>query len=329
MGKIYMKKNKLIWVILLLFIILVAICLLYYYRTTSTSSNSNTTSESNSNITEATVSTQTIEKTLTSSGQLTSNLQETLSLNTYCYFGQMCVGENDFVAEGDPILEYTNGTYLVAPYDLVVTKISVPAEDEKCTSQNNITVQSTVEMALSLSIDETEISEVAVGQEVIITPSAYEDKTYTGTITKINQVGTYASNGSTFTGTVVFENDGNLKIGMSASCTITLEKAENVICVPIEAVQTENNEKYVIVKQADGTTKNVTVETGLSNDAYVEIKSGLSGTETIEMIKQTDNSSSNSKMNGRGMEGGQMMESPGGSDFGSMSMSVPMQGGNR
>ncbi len=325
-----MKKNKSIIIILFLFIVLIVMLFMYFNGNSFVlSTTEQTETQTESNIKEVTVGTQTIEKNLTSSGEISSNLEETLSLNTYRYFNQMCVDTNDFVSEGDNILEYTNGTYLVAPYDCVITKISVPEEGGRCTSQNGITIQSTESLKLSISVDETEISEVKVGQEVKITPNAYEDKTYTGTITKINQVGTYASNGTTFTGTVTVENDGDLKIGMSASCSITLEKAENVVAVPIEEVQTENNIKYVIVKQQDGTTKNVTVETGISNDAYVEIISGLSGGETIQMIEQTSNSTQKNSENGR--QNSKMMQSFGndrGGEAPSMGAPGQMQGGN-
>ena len=126
----------------------------------------------------------------------------------------------------------------------------------------------------------------------------------------INQIWNYASNGSSFSAVVKFANDGDVKIGMSASCSITLEKAENVIAVPIEAVQTKNNEKYVVIKNNDGSTSNVTITTGMSNDAYVEVKSGLSGNETIQMTVETTSSSSNK----RSMGGMQMMEQQGGFD---------------
>lgn len=300
------KKSKAIWVILLLIILLAGIVYFYFNQTEAT--DATMTQSTSTTVKEVTVGTQTITKTLTSSGEIASNLTETLELNTYRYFKEILVETNDFVAEGEALLAYTNGTYLYAPYDLVVTAISVPEEGYICTSKHGITVQSTGSLTLTLKIDETEIGSVAVGQEVTITPNAYEDKTYTGTITKINQIGSYASNGSSFTGTVVFDNDGDLKIGMSASCTIILEKAENVVAVPIEAVQTQNNEKYVIVKTAEGTTKNVTITTGISNDAYVEIKSGLSGGEIIQMIEETT-SSTNGKNRGQGMEmQGGMME---------------------
>lgn len=62
------------------------------------------------------VGTQTIENTLSSSGQISTNLTENLELNTYRYFKEIYVEENDFVAEWENILKYTNGTYLTAPY---------------------------------------------------------------------------------------------------------------------------------------------------------------------------------------------------------------------
>lgn len=299
--------------------------MIFIYFNQNSAATSSSTETSSTNIKEVTVGTQTITKTLTGSGEISSNITEELSLNTYRYFSEIYVEENDFVEEGANILKYTNGKYLTAPYDLVVTKISVPDSGEKCTSSHSITVQSTEELTLTLNVDETEISNVAVGQEVEIVANAYEDKTYNGTITKINQIGSYASNGSTFTATVVFENDGDLKIGMGASCTITLEKAENVIAVPIEAIQTQGTSKYVIVVNNDGSTSNVTVETGLSNDAYVEITSGLQGGETIQMIEQT--STSTNKQSGREEmmmqgEGRGSFEMPSGGN-------IPTQSGNR
>ena len=47
-------------------------------------------------------------------------------------------------------------------------------------------------------------------------------KKYTESIIKIDSVGNYSSSGTTFSVTVEFENDGNIKIGMTATaCIIT------------------------------------------------------------------------------------------------------------
>ena len=89
---------------------------------------------------------------------------------------------------------------------------------------------------------------------------------------------------------------------MSANCAVILEKAENVIVVPKEAIQTSNNTKYVVVVNEDGSTENVTVETGISNDAYTEIKSGLLGTETVAYTVTT--TTTNGSTNRTFMNGG-------------------------
>lgn len=319
------KKSGAAWIIIILLIIALIMMGIIYFNQSSQADTVTSATSTTSKTTEVTVGTQTIIKTISSSGQISTNVTENLELNTYRYFKEVYVEENDYVAEGENILKYTNGTYLQAPYNCVVTKLSIPSESgDRCTSQHYITVQSADSLLMTLNIDETEIGKVAVGQEVEIVANAYSDKTYTGTISKINQIGTYASNGSSFTATVVFENDGDIKIGMSAQATITIEKSENVVAIPIEAVQTQGGSKYVVVKNSDGTTSNVTIETGLSNDAYVEVTSGLKGEEIIEMTTQTSSSSTSNKggmMGGMKQEG--MMQRENGSGFSGMQGGAP------
>lgn len=223
----------------------------------------------------------------------------------------MCVEEDDTVKKGENILKYSNGTYLTAPYDLVISSYSVPETGNKATTSNYIEVQELDNLVVSLSISESEISNISLDQEVQITLTADTSKTYTGKITKIDSIGTYSSSGTTFAVEVSLENDGNIKIGMSVSCTINIEELTDVIAVPINGVQVNGNRKYVLVVK-DGKTEEVDIETGLSNDEYVEVKSGLTGGETIQVITTTKqstirsgNSSEKSGMNkGDGMSNG-------------------------
>lgn len=297
------KSNKLIWVILGLVLVL-GIIVYMYINSTSSATDTNTNSSSSDTVTEVKTSTQTITKSISSSGEISSSQIETLSLNTNRYFKEIYVEKNDSVKSGENILMYSNGTYLEAPYDCVISEVSVPETGSICTSSNGIKIQSTESLNVTLNISESEISSVKVGQEAEIKVSALGDKAFTGTITKISDIGTYSSSGSTFSATVTFANDGTVKIGMSGDCTVILEKAEDVICVPKEAVQTANNQSYVVVVNSDGSTSNVNVETGISNDAYTEIKSGLTGTETVQMTVTTSSSNSNSFTRG---SGGMMM----------------------
>ena len=262
-----------------------------------------------------------IIETLTAPGEVKSEKEETLKLNTKYYYSTICAEENEKVKKGANLLKYSNGTYLKAPYDCVVISSDLPDEDEVCTTSNYVEVQSLHTLSMELNISETDINKVSVGDVVDITLTSGGD-VVEGNITSISEVGTYSSSGSYFTSKVSFINNGNFKIGMSATCEIVVESAENVVSVPCDAVQTSDNGKYVIVVNDDGTTTNQTVETGISNDDYIEIKSGIEEGTKVQMQSSDESSSSRSgfdfpgfnggsgRSSGSGLSGGQMPSMP-------------------
>lgn len=293
------EKNPLTIAIITLVIVLIVIIVLYVNPFGNSSSNTKMQQTSTTN--QAIASIQTIENTLSSSGQVSSGLTENQYLHTGYYFEEMLVEENVLIEEGTNIIEYTNGTYLTAPYDCVVIGTNLPNEDEICSSNHYIQISSTETLCMSLSVSETDINKIEVGDTVDITMTASGEEIQ-GFITSVSEVGNYSSSGSYFTAVVTFNNNGNQKIGMSATCEIIIEKAENVIAVPLEAIQTSDEGKYVIVINDDGTTTNTIVETGISSDAYIEIKSGITEKTKVQVVESTDSSSSSfgDRMNGRG-----------------------------
>ena len=84
---------------------------------------------------------------------------------------------------------------------------------------------------------------------------------------------------------------------MSTEASITIESKEDAIYVPVEAVYKSGDEKYVLVPvtsdDSTQSTKKVTVETGISNDTYVEITSGLAIGESMQIprVQSSGNSS--------------------------------------
>lgn len=264
----------------IIIIILMIIGIFFLGRQSGLTADVSTTT---TNVTEETVSVRNIQKELTTSGQIETATTEKLELSSSQYFKTMCVEEDDTVKAGENILEYSNGTYMVAPYNCVVSSYSVPETGKLGTSSNYVEIKSLDNLVVSININENEVSEVQEGQEVELIPTADTSKKYTGTICKIDSIGTYQTSGTTYTGTIAFTNDGTLKIGMSISCTILLEEAKNVLTIPINAVQTNNNEKYVVIANEDGTTKNVTIETGIADDNYVEVISGLQEGEKVKV----------------------------------------------
>lgn len=270
------------------------------------------TTLSNTSIEDVKVSKQTIKKTLTSSGQIEASNTEKLSLNTSYYYSTILVEEDDVVKKGEKIIKYSNGKYLTAPYDLVIKSTSLPTKGKKATSSNYIEVSNIENVIVNISINESEIPNISVGDDVEIVLTSDSSKKYTGQISKISSVGTYSSSGSTFAAIVSLKNDGNIKVGMSVSCTINIEEHEDVLTVPIGAVQINGDRRYVVVVSSSE-TKEVDVTTGLSDDNYVEIKSGLTTNDTVRVVTvtkqntfRTTSSRSNNRsgMNGSNFPGG-------------------------
>ena len=146
-------------------------------------------------------------------------------------------------------------------------------------------------LEMVINVDELQISSLSVGQKVQITADAVQDKNYVGTVTRVSMKG--ASNGGTTTYPVTIridETDG-LRPGMNANAEIVVAEANNALVVPNAAVIRGG---YVLVTQdspsaskADTTMEApegfvyVAVKTGVSDDDYTQIVSGIQEGDTI------------------------------------------------
>lgn len=211
-----MKLKKIGTILLILILIIILGILCFYLLSDSEDSSSTNYSQIKQNrIAETTNSESTT--TLSSTSEVKSALIENVELHATYYLEEVYVEENSYVAKGEKILKYTNGTYLKAPYDCYIVELNVPNEEGKILNSHYVQIQSKNILTVSMKIDETNINKVKVGDEAKITITAI-DKTYAGYITHI---GSTASNGK-FTIDIEFENDGNVKIGMTSTVSIQI-----------------------------------------------------------------------------------------------------------
>lgn len=204
-----MKINFRIPIIIVLIIIL---CIMnYFYFKNDTLNISNNSFD----MSKIQINKKEEKTTLSSTSQVLSATTENINLHATYYFEEVYVEENQLVKKGEKILKYTNGTYLTAPYDLIITKINIPNKDEKCTNNHYIEVSSNNSLKVSLSVDETKISDLSIGKSAKIKISSTSEEV-DGVITKISNT---ASKGK-FSVEVEFDNTGDIKLGMTANVTI-------------------------------------------------------------------------------------------------------------
>lgn len=113
------------------------------------------------------------------------------------------------------------------------------------------TINNTSGMVVTVPVDEVDIAKVKTGQKASITFDALPDQTFTGYVSEIASEGTVSNNVASFDVTVTLDPADSLKVlkeGMTANVEILINRKENVITVPIEAVQERQGRKFVIVE---------------------------------------------------------------------------------
>ena len=146
-------------------------------------------------------------------------------------------------------------------------------------------------LEMIINVDELQIGALSVGQKVQITADAVADKTYVGTVTRVSMKGSSSGGTTTYPITIRIDNTDGLRPGMNANAEIVVAEASNALVVPNAAVIRGG---YVLVSKKSPSAANavedmdapegyvyVKVETGVSDDSYTEIKSGLQEDDTV------------------------------------------------
>ena len=146
-------------------------------------------------------------------------------------------------------------------------------------------------LEMVINVDELQIGALSVGQKVQLTADAVTDKTYVGTVTRVSMKGSSSGGTTTYPITIRIDNTDGLRPGMNANAEIVVAEANNALVVPNAAVIRGG---YVLVSKKSPSAVNavedmdapdgyvyVKVETGVSDDSYTEIKSGLQEDDTV------------------------------------------------
>ena len=157
--------------------------------------------------------------------------------------------------------------------------------------QNLCTIYDMSYLEMKLNVDELKIRSLEVGQEVEITADAVPGETYKGVISIILVAGTTANGSTSYPVTVRIDDMGELLPGMNATAKITTASVKNVLALPNAALVRGS---YVLVTKDSPSAANaetsmtapdgyvyVKVTTGISDDDYIEVKSGLQEGDTI------------------------------------------------
>ena len=208
------------------------------------------------------------------------------------------------------VLETLYKTTIYAPMDGIVTQLNVELAERVLGSgfsqgTNIMTVADLSNMEAVVDVDENDVVLVSVGDTANVKVDAFGDRVFHGVVTEIGNSAKATGFGTqeqvvNFSVKIkLLDLDGNLRPGMSCNADIETETVQDVISVPIQSVTARtdvpeddttkveetskeqskgpgtNKPKEVVFLNDGGKAKMVVVETGISDDNYIEIKSGL------------------------------------------------------
>ena len=215
------------------------------------------------------------------------------------------------------IIDQLNKTTIYSPIDGVVTQLNVELGERVLGSGYSMgtdimTVSDLRNIEATVEVDENDVVLISVGDTAKIKVDAFGDRVFKGTVTQIGNSAVTTGLG-TQEQVVNFEvrikllgPDDALRPGMSCNADIETETVHQVISIPIQSVtarsdfnmeQKKDEEETETVSASNNKTdkkiqeivfiiekskaKKLNVETGISDDNYIQIKSGLSGKEDV------------------------------------------------
>jgi HlyD family secretion protein len=172
---------------------------------------------------------------------------------------------------------------LVAPFSGIVTDVAVEPSELAGPSSPAVTVISDSAYQVTVDVPEDDIANIDVGDEAEVTFDAYDDNVFKATVAFVSPVARNINGVNAVEVKLAFlDDDPRVKSGFSADADISTAFKKDVLAVPARAIVEEDDRKYVRSLAADGSLKEIPVETGLrGSDGMVEITKGLQEGDTV------------------------------------------------
>ena len=181
-------------------------------------------------------------------------------------------------------------TVLRSPFTGVVTAQSATVGEIVSANAPLVSLMSKGRYEIEVNVPEADIAKISVGDMATATLDAYgSDINFPAEVKSIDPAETLVDNVATYKVTLLFTQvDARIKSGMTANLDIVTERLQNIVVVPVRAVQTKSEGKYVRILAKDSLPPEERLVTvGIrGTDGTVEILSGLTVGEQV-LIGQT------------------------------------------
>jgi multidrug resistance efflux pump len=154
--------------------------------------------------------------------------------------------------------------------------------------QTILTIPDMSQMGVSVNIHESQVKKVRVGQPVLVTVDAEPGKVLQGKVAELAVLPDSASSRYTpslkvYPCTIHIEGSHSwLKPGMNAKVEVIIQQLADVMYVPVQSIEVENDQHYCYV-EAGGKLDRREITTGAFNDDFIEVRQGLNPGDLVAL----------------------------------------------
>lgn len=168
-----------------------------------------------------------------------------------------------------------------APFTGVVSSINTEAKDVYGKEKSLMVISDNSKFQVHMSVNESKIGDIKLGQKVIITGVGFKDSEYVGVVSRISNEAQQVVNTTgkeTVVDVYVTVNEtscNNIKAGLTAKCQIvTSEKPDSTI-VPYKSVLSEDDGREFVYSLIDGKAVKTYITTGSEYSRGFEVLDGI------------------------------------------------------
>jgi len=197
----------------------------------------------------------------------------------------------DVAEQLESVLKYIDNPGIAASTDGVIGSVNVKkGEDTGSDAAIGVSTAFVVHtggaIKMKVAVDEMDIHSVALGQTAGVTLDAVPSETFEAKVTRISNLGNVTGSITTFAVELTLSPDERFLEGMNGDATILVDQVDNVLIIPVEAINEDASGAFVYLDM-DGDREKAYITTGVSDGVYAEVTSGLSQGDVIQYTKSS------------------------------------------
>lgn len=190
-------------------------------------------------------------------------------------------------------------TKILAPFDGVVTSVYKDEGDALVEKDQICRVTNMNLLDVEASISEYDLQKFTIGMPATVSTLSDKKKKYTASVSALGYLGEISGSEVTLPLTLTLDEGNDVQM-LLPNFTVTIEiltnSSENALVVPFEAVSKNKKGETIVMKKSGDTNVPVVVETGITNELYMEVISDeLSVGDTIVYSTTVETVTTNSK----------------------------------